>query len=125
MRRGRIGDADALFDVVHQAGATFIGGEIPDQDPADQDDHRHKLDKRGNFFIGLEFRDASTIGRIRAVKKSNDLEERTIEKFYPPGIRFLHDSNCGCWKVVSCRIDPAFYLRYRSIDRRVGFFRAL
>ena len=93
----RVGDADALFDVIHQAGTTLVGCKVPDQDPAKQDDHRHELDKRGNLFIGLEFRDASAIGRIRSVKKSNDLEERTIENFYPPGVRFLHDNICSCW----------------------------
>ena len=116
--RGWIGNADALLDLIYQAGATFIGGEVPDQDPADQDDHRHELDKRGNLFIGLEFRDASTIGRIRAVKKSNDLEERTIEDFYPSGIRFLHAMIYGCWLVIRCRSDTAFYLWLRTFDRK-------
>lgn len=45
LRGGRIGNADALLDIVYQAGATFLGGEVPDQDPADQDSHRHEPDK--------------------------------------------------------------------------------
>jgi hypothetical protein len=84
-------DADALLDIVYQAGAALIGGEVPDQDPSNQDGHRHEPDKGGYFFIGLETCDSSTIGGVRPVKKTDDLEERTIEKFNPPGKRFSHD----------------------------------
>lgn len=84
-------DADALLDIVYQAGAAFVGGEVPDQDPSDQDGHRHEPDKYGYFSIGLEACNASAIGRIRPVKKTYDLEEGTIKKFDPPGIRFLHE----------------------------------
>ena len=38
-------DADALLDIVYQAGTALIGSEVPDQDPPDQDGHRHELDK--------------------------------------------------------------------------------
>ena len=40
-----IEDADALFDIVYQTSAALIGGEVPDQDPANQDGHRHEPDK--------------------------------------------------------------------------------
>ena len=38
-------DANALLDIVYQAGTALVGGEVPDQDPSDQDGHRHEPDK--------------------------------------------------------------------------------
>jgi hypothetical protein len=87
----RIEYANTLFDIVDQAGAALIGGEVPDYYPSNQDGHRHEPDKGGYIFIGLEPFDSCTIGRIRPVKKTNDFEEGAIEKCYPSGIRFLHD----------------------------------
>jgi hypothetical protein len=87
----RVEYADTLFDIVDQSGSALIGGEVPDQDPSNQDGHRHEPDKRGYFLIGLEACNASSIGCIRPVKKTDDLEERAIKKFNPPGKRFSHE----------------------------------
>ena len=80
-----------MFDILYQAGAAFFGSEVPDQDPSHQDGYRHEPDKCGYFLIGLETCNASAIRRIRPVKKTYDLEEGSIKKFDPPGIRFLHE----------------------------------
>ena len=115
-----VGDTDALFDIVHQAGTTLVGCKVPDQDPAKQYEYRHDPDKCRYFFVCLESCYTCPVGGIGTIKKSNDLEERTIENFYPSGIRFLHVMSYGCWSTIRPRSGRTFYLWRFVFDRKAG-----
>jgi len=79
----RIEAANCLFDIIAQPGSTLLRGEKPDQNPADQDQHRHYFQKLGNLCIGLEPGNSGSIGLVVSVKEADDPEKRAVEKVNP------------------------------------------
>jgi len=79
-----------FFYFLYQSVATAFGGEIPDQKPDRQDDKRPIPDIKRYLIPGYQGFDPTSIRLIDAVKKTNDDEERSIEKLYPTLVWFNH-----------------------------------
>ena len=87
----RTESANRLFYIFGQPGSTLFGGEKPDQNPSDQDEHRHEFQKSRYLVVGLEVRNTGAIGPIATVKKTDNPEKRAVKEINPFRKRSVHN----------------------------------